>query len=123
MEKLFFFLASLSGGLAVVLGAFGAHMLKGRVEPQLLATFEIAVRYHMYHSLALLAVAKVDFAARFKAAAGWLFLAGIPLFSGSLYVLSLTGAKWLGGITPLGGLAFVLGWLCLALATWDGFRG
>ena len=119
MERLFFVLASISGGLAVVLGAFGAHTLKGRIEPELLTVFDTGVRYHMYHALALLAVARARLSGvRLQAAAGWLFLAGMALFSGSLYVLSLTGVRWLGAITPLGGLAFILGWLCLALAGW-----
>jgi uncharacterized membrane protein YgdD (TMEM256/DUF423 family) len=109
----------ISGGLAVVLGAFGAHTLKGRIEPELLTAFETGVRYHMYHAVALLAVARARLSgARMQAAAAWLFLAGMALFSGSLYVLSLTGVRWLGGITPLGGLAFIFGWLCLALAGW-----
>ena len=119
MERLFFFLASIAGGLAVVLGAFGAHTLKGKIEPELLTAFDTGVRYHMYHAVALLAVARARLTgARLQAAAAWLFLAGIALFSGSLYVLSLTGVRWLGGITPLGGLAFIFGWLCLALAGW-----
>jgi uncharacterized membrane protein YgdD (TMEM256/DUF423 family) len=119
MERLFFILASISGGFAVILGAFGAHTLKGRVEPELLIAFETGVRYHMYHAVALLAVARTRLSgARLQAAAAWLFLAGMALFSGSLYMLSLTGVRWLGGITPLGGLAFIFGWLCLALAGW-----
>jgi uncharacterized membrane protein YgdD (TMEM256/DUF423 family) len=105
MERLFFVLASISGGLAVVLGAFGAHTLKGRIEPELLTAFDTGVRYHMYHALALLAVARARLSrVRLQAAAAWLFLAGMALFSGSLYVLSLTGVRWLGGITPLGEL-------------------
>ena len=119
MERLFFLLATIMGGLAVVLGAFGAHTLKGRIDPELLITFEIGVRYQMYHALALLAVAKTRLAgARLQTASGWLFVSGIALFSGSLYVLTLTGERWLGAITPLGGLAFIGGWLCLALAAW-----
>ena len=88
----------------------------------MLATFETGVRYHMYHALALLAVAWA--AARWPSAAvnasGWLFVVGIVLFSGSLYALSLSGVRWLGAITPLGGLAFLAGWLCLAWAAWRG---
>jgi uncharacterized membrane protein YgdD (TMEM256/DUF423 family) len=119
MERLFFVLASITGGLAVILGAFGAHTLKGRIEPELLTVFDTGVRYHMYHALALLAVARARLSGvRLQAAAAWLFLAGMALFSGSLYVLSLTGVRWLGAITPLGGLAFIFGWLCLALAGW-----
>ena len=119
MEKLFFLLATIMGGLAVVLGAFGAHGLKGRIDPELLVTFEIGVRYQMYHALALLAVAKTRLAgARLQIASGWMFVSGIALFSGSLYVLTLTGERWLGAITPLGGLALIVGWVCLALAGW-----
>jgi uncharacterized membrane protein YgdD (TMEM256/DUF423 family) len=119
MERIFFFLASVSGGLAVVLGAFGAHALKDRMAPELLATFEIGVRYQMYHALALLAVARTSWSAtRLLATSGWMFLGGTILFSGSLYLFILTGERWLGGITPLGGLAFIVGWFCLALAGW-----
>ena len=119
MERKFFLLASISGGLAVVLGAFGAHILKVRVEPQLLATFEIGVRYQIYHALALLAVASVRWPSpRLLAASGWSFLSGTVLFSGSLYLLTVTGERWFGAITPLGGLTFIIGWLCLALAAW-----
>jgi uncharacterized membrane protein YgdD (TMEM256/DUF423 family) len=120
MERRFFLLGSISGGLAVVLGAFGAHALKVSIEPSLLATFEIGVRYQMYHALALLAVATGLArwsAMRMLATAGWSFVVGTALFSGSLYLLVLTGERWLGAITPLGGLAFIVGWFCLALAT------
>ena len=119
MERLFFLLASISGGLAVVLGAFGAHALEVRIEPRLLATFEIGVRYQMYHALALLAVATALArwsAIRMLTTAGWSFAAGTALFSGSLYLLVLTGKRWLGAITPLGGLAFIVGWFFLTLA-------
>ncbi len=123
MERLFFGLGSLSAALAVMLGAFGAHALRARLAPDLLDTFETGVRYPMYHAFALLAVA---FAlSRFPQTsllnvAGWLFIAGTLLFSGSLYLLALTGTRWLGAITPLGGAAFIAGWLCLALAVWQG---
>ncbi len=119
MDRLFLIIGALSGGLGVVLGAFGAHALKVRLSPDLLDTFETGVRYEMYHALALLAVGLV--LTRFPSsallgAAGWLFVAGTIIFSGSLYLLSLTGVRWLGAITPFGGLAFIAGWLCLALA-------
>jgi uncharacterized membrane protein YgdD (TMEM256/DUF423 family) len=104
--------------VAVGAGAFGAHGLRARLSPELLAVFETAARYQMYHALALLAVAWA--VTRWPGAlphwAGWLFLAGTVLFSGSLYLLALTGIRWLGAITPLGGLAFLAGWLCLLLA-------
>ena len=122
MDRLFFALGSLAAFLAVGLGAFGAHALKQRLTPDLLAIFEVGVRYQVYHALALLAVAWATsrWPGAWVHAAGWLFLAGIVVFSGSLYVLSLTGMRWLGAITPLGGLAFLTGWLCLAWGAWRG---
>ena len=118
MDRLFFGLGALSAFLAVAAGAFGAHALRARLAPDLLAVFETAARYQMYHALGLVAVAWA--AARWPggliAWAGWLFVAGTVIFSGSLYALALTGVRWLGAITPLGGVAFLAGWLCLALA-------
>jgi uncharacterized membrane protein YgdD (TMEM256/DUF423 family) len=107
-----------SAFVAVAAGAFGAHALRARLSPDLLAVFETGARYQMYHALGLLAVAWA--ASRWPGPwpprAGWLFLAGTVLFSGSLYALALTGVRWLGAITPLGGVAFLAGWLCLAAA-------
>ena len=122
MERLFFALGSLSGFIAVGLGAFAAHGLKQRLAPEMLAVFETGVRYQMYHALALLGVAwaSTRWPGAFTTAGGWLFVAGTLLFSGSLYALSLTGVRWLGAITPLGGLAFLAGWLCLAWGAWKG---
>jgi uncharacterized membrane protein YgdD (TMEM256/DUF423 family) len=123
MDRLFFALGSLSAGLAVALGAFGAHVLKSRLAADMLANFETGVRYQMYHALALLAVAWAVSrwaGSSLPAAAGWLFVAGTLLFSASLYLLALSGVRWLGAITPLGGVAFVAGWLCLLLAAWRG---
>ena len=122
MDRLFFTLASLSALLAVALGAFAAHGLKGRLTADLLATFEIGVRYQMYHALALIAVAWActRWPGTAPVAAGWLFLAGTVLFSGSLYVLALTGVRWLGAVAPIGGLAFLAGWTCLAWSAWKG---
>ena len=123
LDRVFFILGSLSGGMAVALGAFAAHGLRSRLTPDLLANFETGARYQMYHALALLAVAwAVTHWTRsaFPAYAGWLFVVGTILFSFSLYLLTLTGARWLGAITPLGGVAFVAGWVCLALAAWRG---
>ena len=118
MDRLFFGLGAGSALVAVGAGAFGAHGLRARLSPELLAVFETAARYQMYHALALLAVAWAG--TRFPGAltqwAGWLFLAGTVLFSGSLYLLALTGIRWLGAITPLGGVASLAGWLCLLLA-------
>ncbi len=123
MDRLSLILGSLFAGLAVALGAFGAHALRDRLDADLLNTFETAVRYQMYHALGLLAVGLV--LARFSSSAfiplsGWLFVAGIVLFSGSLYLLCFTGARWLGAVTPFGGVAFILGWLLLAWGVWRG---
>jgi len=120
MERVFFVLGSLSGLIAVALGAFGAHSLRDRLAADLLAVFETGVRYHMFHALALLgaAWAVARWPGSLATAAGWLFVAGTLVFSGSLYALSLSGQRWLGAITPFGGVAFLLGWLCLALAAW-----
>lgn len=118
MEKTFLLLASLFGGLAVALGAFGAHAMAGRFSPSLLATYETAVRYQFYHALALLAVVMVlgrwPQMAAVTTWAGWLFVAGIVIFSGSLYILVFSGLRWMGAITPIGGVAFITGWLLLA---------
>ena len=118
MDRTFLALGALFAGLAVAAGAFGAHGLKGRLAPDMLEVFETAARYQMYHALGLMVVAWT--AARWPATAvaGWCMVAGILVFCGSLYVLSLTGIRWLGAITPLGGLAFIAGWLALALAAW-----
>ncbi len=119
MDRLFFSLGAGSAFIAVAAGAFGAHALRARLSPELLAAFETGARYQMYHALGLLAVAWA--ASRWPGAlaqaAGWLFLTGTVLFSGSLYALALSGVRWLGAITPLGGAAFLAGWICLALAT------
>jgi uncharacterized membrane protein YgdD (TMEM256/DUF423 family) len=118
MERFFLAAGSLTGFVGVALGAFGAHALKARLTPEALATFEIGVRYQMYHALALIVVAWActKWRGAWANASGWLFIAGIVVFSGSLYVLVLTGAKWLGAVTPVGGLALLAGWVCLALA-------
>lgn len=102
--------------VAVALGAFGAHALRSRLSPDLLATFETGVRYHLYHALALLACAWVldRWPSPQAGWAGWLFVAGIALFSGSLYLLTLTGVRWWGAVTPVGGVALLAGWACLA---------
>jgi uncharacterized membrane protein YgdD (TMEM256/DUF423 family) len=121
MARLFFTLGCLSALVGVALGAFGAHGLRGRVTPEMLNVFEVGVRYQLYHALALLAVGAI--AGRLPggafAIAGWLFVAGTVVFSGSLYVLVLSGQRWLGAVTPLGGLALLAGWLVLAWAAWS----
>lgn len=119
MEKIFFSIACFLGAAAVALGAFGAHALDGRVEARLLDVFETGVRYHMYHALALIAVVvAINYwpNSSLPVIAGWLFLAGIAIFSGSLYLLTFTGKSWLGAITPIGGVALIAGWICLAVA-------
>ena len=124
MDRLFFGLGTVSAFFSVAAGAFGAHALRARLSPELLAVFETGARYQMYHALSLLAVAWA--AARWPGAlpqwAGWLFAAGTVLFSGSLYALALSGVQWLGAITPLGGVAFLGGWICLALGAVRGER-
>lgn len=115
-ERTFFRIGALSALIAVAAGAFGAHALRGRLAPDLLQVFETAARYQVYHALALLAVAWA--ASRTDGAgtrwAGWLFVAGTVLFSGSLYLLALTGTRWLGAVTPVGGAAWIGGWAILA---------
>jgi uncharacterized membrane protein YgdD (TMEM256/DUF423 family) len=121
MAKLFITLASLSGMCAVIFGAFGAHALKNRLDAYAMGVFETAVQYHFYHSLALLAVGMLALGqpqTTMLKSSGWLFVLGIVIFSGSLYLLSITGMRWLGAVTPLGGLAFIGGWACLAATGW-----
>ena len=118
MQNLFFAFGSASSLLGVVFGAFGAHALKSKLSPDMLETFEVAVRYQIYHGLGLIAAAWAvsQWQNQLTAASGWFFFAGILIFSGSLYVLSFTGFRWLGAITPIGGLAFIVGWGCLTIA-------
>ena len=120
MERLFFVLGSAAALLAVAAGAFAGHLLKQRLDAALFEIFEVGTRYHMYHALALLATARAcnRWPWPWSIAAGWCFVAGLVLFCGSLYALSLTGVRTLGAITPLGGLAFMAGWLCLGLGAW-----
>jgi uncharacterized membrane protein YgdD (TMEM256/DUF423 family) len=120
MERIFAVLGALSGFIAVGAGAFGAHGLKARLTPELLAVFETGARYQIYHALALLAVAWAvsRWPGRAAVASGWCFVGGTVIFSGSLYLLALTGVRGFGAITPLGGVLFLAGWLLLALATW-----
>lgn len=115
---------AVTGLLGVALGAFGAHALRTRLSPELLAAFETGVRYQMYHAFAVIAAAWActRWQRRVFGVAGGLFIAGIVVFSGSLYLLALTGARWLGAITPLGGVAFLAGWACLAWGAWSAQR-
>lgn len=122
MDRLFFAIGSLSGLIGVALGAFAAHALKGRLDADSLATFDVGVRYQMYHALALLAAgwAHTRWPGAILTTGGWLFVAGTVLFSGSLYALSFSGMRWLGAITPFGGIALLAGWICLLWAAWKG---
>ncbi len=122
MDRVFLLIGALAAAVGVAAGAFGAHALRARVTPDLLATFETGVRYHLIHALAVIAVAwaTTRWPGAATNAAGWLFVVGIILFSGSLYGLTLGGARVLGAITPLGGAAFIAGWLALAWTAWQG---
>lgn len=122
MDRIFAALGAASGFVAVGAGAFGAHALKARLTPELLAVFDTGARYQMVHALALLAVAwaVTRWPGRAAVASGWCFVAGTLLFSGSLYLLALTGMRGLGVITPVGGVLLLGGWLLLALAAWRG---
>jgi uncharacterized membrane protein YgdD (TMEM256/DUF423 family) len=117
--KLFLSLGALAAALGVALGAFGAHALKARLSAEMLAVWQTAVQYHLWHALGLVAVGLL--AQHLPASvpvrvAGWLMLAGIVLFSGSLYVLAATGTRWLGAVTPFGGACFIVAWLAVAYA-------
>ena len=118
MDRTFLLVGALAGFIGVAFGAFGAHALRSRLSPEMLAVFETGVRYQMYHAFAVLTVALA--AARLDGwmirAAGWSFTAGIVLFSGSLYLLALSGITSLGAVTPLGGLGFLIGWALLIAA-------
>jgi uncharacterized membrane protein YgdD (TMEM256/DUF423 family) len=123
VDRLFITLGAVSGFIAVAAGAFGAHALRDRLTTSNLDTFQTGAQYEMYHALALVGVGillgrfSVD-GSSWLTAAGWLFLAGTVLFSGSLYLLAITDVRWLGAITPLGGVAFLLGWAALAFGIW-----
>lgn len=124
MTQIFMTIASILGGLAVAAGAFASHALKEQLSDKYLAIFETGARYQMYHALALLLVALLlnqseTPPSTFLVVAGYAFIAGVVIFSGSLYALSLTQIKGLGAIAPLGGAAFLIGWGCLAVAGWN----
>lgn len=118
MHTKFLLLGAISAFIGVAAGAFGAHGLESRLSAELLAVYHTGVRYELFHAVALLFVGLA--ADRWPTArwgrAGWMFVAGTVLFSGSLYVLALTGVLWLGAVTPLGGLCFLLGWIFAAIA-------
>ena len=119
LPQRFVFFGSISAFIAVAAGAFGAHALKTRLAPEHLTAFETAARYQMYHAVGLFVAASLTQRGwRLAPPAGWLFLIGTLLFSGSLYLLALTGTSSFGMITPFGGLAFLVGWLCLIVCAW-----
>lgn len=124
MDRTLYICAGVAGFTGVALGAFAAHGLEASLAPEMLAVFETGVRYQMYHAFALFAAAWGWSRWQRKAfsAAGILFVIGILLFSGSLYLLALTNTKWLGMVTPLGGLAFLAGWTCLIAGAWRATR-
>lgn len=123
MTRIFMVIAAIMGGISVALGAFAAHGLREKLSQRAMEIFETGTRYQMYHVLALLLVAlllsRAETGESTLIAAGGAFIIGTVIFSGSLYALSLTGIKWLGAITPLGGVAFLVGWGCLAIAAWS----
>ncbi|MBP8291852.1 MAG: DUF423 domain-containing protein [Caldilineaceae bacterium] len=123
MDRTFFIIASLLGSLAVAFGAFGAHALRDRVEASLLANYQTGVTYMFYHVLALFVVAWAITrwpSSNLPVWAGWLFITGIVIFTGSLVLMAFTGQRWLGAITPIGGVAFIAAWLLLAVTAWRG---
>jgi uncharacterized membrane protein YgdD (TMEM256/DUF423 family) len=115
MERFFFISGAIAAFIGVALGAFGAHSLRTKLTPEMLNIFEVGVRYQMYHALGLIAVAWAitRWPEANLNAAGWAFIVGIVIFSGSLYLLTLTDTRWLGAITPIGGIAFLIGWAIL----------
>lgn len=121
MARYYLCAAAISGLLAVVLGAFGAHSLRDQLGADLLAVYQTGVQYHFYHTLGLLAVALLMLQWRESQLLRWsgnLFIAGLVIFSGSLYLLAATGERWLGAVTPVGGVAFIVSWLLLAVFAW-----
>ncbi len=123
MQKLFLTIGSVAMALAVALGAFGAHGLKSRLSEEMLSIFETGVQYHFYHAIGLLIIGLV---AQYLPDSsllkwsGWLMVGGILIFSGSLYILATTGIRWLGAITPIGGLCFIASWILAAISIWKG---
>jgi uncharacterized membrane protein YgdD (TMEM256/DUF423 family) len=119
VARLFVMLGSVNAALAVILGAFGAHMLKARVSPEMLNVYQVGSHYHFYHAIGMLIIGLLAAQIHNDAAvqlSGFLMLAGIVLFCGSLYLLAVTGITWLGAVAPLGGLAFIAAWSVLAVA-------
>jgi uncharacterized membrane protein YgdD (TMEM256/DUF423 family) len=119
MFQIFVAIGGINALIAVALGAFGAHGLQGHLSNDMMSVFETGVKYHFYHALGLIAIGLISThlpESSLLKSSGWLMLAGIVLFSGSLYVLSTTGIKWLGAITPFGGMAFIVAWLLVVIA-------
>lgn len=121
MSKTLLVIGSIFGFIGVIMGAFGAHTLRDSLTPEALNVLQTGVRYQMYHAFALIVAgwALDKYERREFVKSGWAFVAGIALFSGSLYIVGLTDARWLGLITPLGGLAFLTGWFYLAKGFWN----
>ncbi len=122
MAKLFLMMASFSGLLAVLIGAFGAHGLKQKLAEDMMAVYQTGVQYHFYHTFGLLAVGillqQFPHTGAFKLS-GWMMVVGMVMFSGSLYLLAITGTRWLGAITPIGGLAFIIAWAAMAVGVYQ----
>lgn len=122
IARRFLILGTVMAFVSVALGAFGAHAVRDRISPAMLDVYKTGVQYHQIHALALVLVGLVargqSSPSRLLNVAGWLFVTGILIFGGTLYTLALTGARWLGAVTPLGGLCFLCGWVCLAVAVW-----
>jgi uncharacterized membrane protein YgdD (TMEM256/DUF423 family) len=119
VNRIFVLVGAVSAGLSVAAGAFGAHSLKGVLSPEQVNIFETAARYQMYHAFGLLIIGQMsETADPTMRRAGWCFFAGIVLFSGSLYLVALTGVRWFGAITPIGGAAFIAGWIAIAWWVW-----
>lgn len=119
VPRWFLLLGAANAALAVLLGAFGAHSLKARLTADMMTVYQTGLQYHLFHALGLLAVgivAKQMGNSVWLRSAGWLMLVGILVFSGSLYLLSITGWKWLGAVTPLGGVSFIIAWVLFVVA-------
>lgn len=120
--RLFVILGSLNMALAIAIGAFGAHGLKGKIDSNMLANWNTGAHYHIIHAIALICIglllAKLGTNGSLVSTAGWLLIVGIILFSGSLYVMALTNIKVLGAITPIGGISFIIGWMLVTIAAW-----
>ncbi|MDR4506760.1 MAG: DUF423 domain-containing protein [Candidatus Brocadiaceae bacterium] len=119
--RVFVLIGSVNMALAVILGAFGSHALKARISPEKFSVFQTGNQYHIYHAIGLFAVAFVAAclpSSRLVKWSGWLMLAGILCFSGSLYILSLSGVRWFGAIIPVGGMALIVSWIFLAIGVW-----